>query len=160
MLDRIAQSRKTRNMRFQIIAAGKPALAYSKLAIEEYLKRLSRHTSCQLVTVKDGDSESVSKRLLDASENTYRIALDERGDRLTTRQLASSLESLERNSEAKTISFLIGAADGHTAELRKLSQQILSLSSLTMQHELALVVLLEQLYRIATIKSGSPYHRD
>ena len=58
------------------------------------------------------------------------------------------------------MSFLIGAADGHTAELRKSCDMVLSLSSLTMQHELALVVLLEQRYRIASLRTGEPYHRD
>ncbi len=62
--------------------------------------------------------------------------------------------------EVKTVAFLIGAADGHTQELRDTCDMVLSLSTLTMQHELALIVLLEQLYRLACIKSGSPYHRD
>ncbi len=62
--------------------------------------------------------------------------------------------------EVKTVAFLVGAADGHTQELRDACDMVLSLSKLTMQHELALIVLLEQLYRLACIKSGSPYHRD
>jgi 23S rRNA (pseudouridine1915-N3)-methyltransferase len=159
MLERILTESKILAMRIQIIVAGKPALAYSKTAIDEYLKRLSRHGSYDLVIIKAGDSESVSKRLLSSSENCYRIALDERGQRLTTRELTQTFTSLEMKGTSKT-TFLIGAADGHTPELRNASDMILSLSSLTMQHELALVVLLEQLYRIATIKSGSPYHRD
>lgn len=62
--------------------------------------------------------------------------------------------------EVKALAFLIGAADGHTQELRNTCEMVLSLSKLTMQHELALIVLLEQLYRLACIKAGSPYHRD
>jgi 23S rRNA (pseudouridine1915-N3)-methyltransferase len=62
--------------------------------------------------------------------------------------------------EIKCLSFLIGASDGHTAQLREQSDMVLSLSSLTMQHELVLVVLLEQIYRIATLRRGEPYHRD
>lgn len=160
MLEPEAAGSKATAMRIQIIVAGKPALLFTKSAIDDYLKRLSRYGSYELITVKAGDSESVSKRLLDASENYYRIALDERGDRPTTRDLTQKINSLEMDGEVKTVVFLIGAADGHTPEFRKSCDMILSLSSLTMQHELALVVLLEQLYRIATIKAGSPYHRD
>ncbi|MFM2198420.1 MAG: hypothetical protein RLZZ505_1852 [Verrucomicrobiota bacterium] len=147
-------------MRFRIIVAGKPALPYAKAAVDEYLKRLTRHGGCELTVVKAGDSESTSARLLDASQGCYRIALDERGETPNTRSLARIMESFEIQGEVKTIAFLIGAADGHTRQLRDTSDMVLSLSKLTMQHELALIVLLEQIYRLACIKSGSPYHRD
>jgi 23S rRNA (pseudouridine1915-N3)-methyltransferase len=62
--------------------------------------------------------------------------------------------------DIKTAAFLIGAADGHSEELRKSCDMVLTLSAFTLQHELALLVLLEQIYRVATLKSGSPYHRD
>lgn len=143
-----------------MIVAGKPGLDYAKAALEEYMKRLRRYGTYELTVVKAGDRESVSARLLEASEGCYRIVLDERGDRPTTRELATKFEEMEINASAKTVALLIGASDGHSAVLRKQADMILSLSNLTMQHELALVVLLEQLYRIATIKSGSPYHRD
>lgn len=151
---------KCRDMRFRIIVAGKPALAYAKTAVEEYMKRLGRHGGGELTVVKAGDRAAVSARLLEASQGCYRIALDERGETPATRTLAGRMEALEIGGEVKTIAFLIGAADGHTPELRSKCEMVLALSRLTMQHELALVVLLEQLYRIACIKSGSPYHRD
>lgn len=147
-------------MHFRIIVAGKPALSYTKTAMEDYLKRLTKHGSYELVIVKAGEKEGVSERLLNASANCYRIALDERGETPTTRELARKFEAMKMSGEIKTVALLIGAADGHTPELRKKSDMILSLSSMTMQHEIALVVLLEQLYRIETIHSGSPYHRD
>jgi len=147
-------------MRFRIIVAGKPALTFTKAAIADYLKRLGRHGTYEMIVVKAGESAAVSERLLQASEGCYRIALDERGTRPTTRELARDFESMELAGEVKTVALLIGAADGHTSELRKHCDMTLSLSSMTMQHELALVVLLEQLYRLASIKAGSPYHRD
>ena len=147
-------------MKYRIIVAGKPALTYAKTAVEEYLKRLGRHGGCELTVVKAGDSASVSARLLEASQGCHRIALDERGETPDTRSLAEKMDALEMKGEVKTVAFLIGAADGHTPELRGACDMVLSLSKLTMQHELALIVLLEQLYRIACIKSGSPYHRD
>lgn len=159
-LERGAGLGKCRGMRFRIVVAGKPALAYAKTAVEEYRKRLGRLGGCELIVVKAGDRESVSARLLDASQGCHRIALDERGETPDTRTLAGKLENLEMTGEVKTVAFLIGAADGHTQELRTACDMVLALSKLTMQHELALIVLLEQLYRLACIKSGSPYHRD
>lgn len=147
-------------MRFRVIVAGKPALDYAKAATDEYMKRLRRYGSYDLTVVKAGNSDAVSARLLEASAGSYRIALDERGHRPSTRDLVSKIDDLEMQGTVKTISFLIGASDGHSQGLRGEADMILSLSSLTMQHELAMVVLLEQLYRIATIKSGGPYHRD
>ena len=86
--------------------------------------------------------------------------LDERGERFTTRAFADRLEALARRGDVKCAAFLIGAADGHNDQLRKEADLLLTLSPFTLQHELALLVLLEQLYRVASLKSGSPYHRD
>ena len=147
-------------MQIRLIVAGKPALAYAKAGVEEYLKRLSRAGSHELVVIKAGSKEEVSIRLLERSQGCYRVALDERGECLTTRKFADKLEALEMRGDVKTVAFLIGAADGHTAELRDQCDLVLTLSPFTLQHELALLVLLEQLYRVASLKSGSPYHRD
>lgn len=145
-------------MHLRVIVAGKPALPYAKLGIEEYLKRM--RGTVELVQVKAGSSKDVSVRLLEKSAGCFRIALDERGLRLTTAELSTRFEALERRGDVKTVAFLIGASDGHTAELRDACDLLLSLSSFTLQHELALVVLLEQLYRIASLRGGSPYHRE
>ncbi|MEJ6581742.1 MAG: 23S rRNA (pseudouridine(1915)-N(3))-methyltransferase RlmH [Akkermansiaceae bacterium] len=146
-------------MIWRILAAGKPALAYAKTGIAEYLKRLQRGAKVELTYLKAGDSESVSADLLARSEGTFRIALDERGKDWTTDQFVDQLNTWEMDPGIKTISLLIGAANGHTPELRQKANAIWALSPLTLQHELALVVLLEQLYRAYTIKRGEPYHR-
>jgi 23S rRNA (pseudouridine1915-N3)-methyltransferase len=147
-------------MHIRVIVAGKPALAYARAGVDEYLKRLSRFGGYELVTVKAGTRDEVSARLLERSQGCYRIALDERGERLGTRAFADRLEALAMRGDVKTIAFLIGAADGHNEALRAESDLLLTLSPFTLQHELALLVLLEQLYRVASLKSGSPYHRD
>lgn len=146
-------------MNWRILAAGKPALAYAKTGIDEYLKRLKRGSKVDLIYLKAGDSESVSADLLSRSAGTYRIALDERGSDWTTGQFVKRLNAWEMDPGIKTVSLLIGASDGHTPELREKADAIWALSPLTLQHELALVVLLEQLYRAYTIKRGEPYHR-
>jgi 23S rRNA (pseudouridine1915-N3)-methyltransferase len=145
-------------MKHTILAAGKPALAYAKTGVAEYLKRLGRYGSYSLKHVKDGNSEDVSARLHDASEGTLRIVLDERGESLTTAQISTRIQDWELRG-MKRASYLIGASDGHTQILREKADLVWALSPLTLQHELALLVLLEQLYRVATIHRGEPYHR-
>lgn len=146
-------------MRIQIFAAGKPSLAYAKSGVDEYLKRLGRYGTYDLTFLRAGTSQAVSNDLLERSAGHYRIALDERGKALTTRGWADRLATLEVRGDLKTTSFLIGASDGHTESLREQADEVWNLSSLTLQHELALVVLLEQLYRVATLRRGEPYHR-
>lgn len=147
-------------MHHRVIVAGKPALAYAKAGIDEYLKRLGRFGGCEWIVVKAGGSEEVSERLLERSRGCFRVAMDERGERLTTRQLAGRFDALEQRGEVKSVAFLIGAADGHTPALREACDLVLALSTFTLQHELATLVLLEQLYRVAALRAGSPYHRD
>ena len=147
-------------MQIRVIVAGKPALAYAKAGVDEYLKRLSRFGGCELVHVKAGTRDEVSARLLERSQGCYRIALDERGEGLSTRAFAEKLDALALRGDIKTTAFLIGAADGHNDALRSACDLLLTISPFTLQHELALVVLLEQLYRVQSLKSGSPYHRD
>ena len=145
-------------MKHTILAAGKPALAYAKTGVAEYLKRLRRYGSYELKHVRDGNSEEVSERLAASSEGTLRIVMDERGEPLTTKQLSERIQGWEMRG-IKRASYLIGASDGHTNDLRNSADMVWALSPLTMQHELALLVLLEQLYRVATIQRGEPYHR-
>jgi 23S rRNA (pseudouridine1915-N3)-methyltransferase len=147
-------------MHVRIIVAGKPALGYARAGVDEYLKRLSRLGSYELMTIKAGSSTEVSARLLERSQGCMRVALDERGEGLSTRRFAEKMQSVEGRGEVKTLAFLIGAADGHSAGLRDACEWVLALSPLTLQHELALVVLLEQLYRVAALRAGFPYHRD
>lgn len=147
-------------MQIRLIVAGKPALAYAKAGVEEYLKRLSRVGSYEIVMIKAGTRDEVSERLLGRSHGCFRIALDERGECLSTRKFAEKIDSLEMRGDIKTVAFLIGAADGHNELLRTKCDLVITLSPFTLQHELALLVLLEQLYRVASLKSGSPYHRD
>ena len=142
-----------------VLAAAKPALTYARQGVEFYCERLKPLGHVELRYVKDGSSEDVSARLLKASEGCVRLALDERGRNLTTRELEKQWREWQIRS-VKRVAFLIGAADGHTAGLRAACDHVISLGRHTMQHELALLVLLEQIYRIHTLLAGSPYHRD
>jgi 23S rRNA (pseudouridine1915-N3)-methyltransferase len=146
-------------MHWRILAIGKPKLAFARAGIEEYASRLRPFSQVQIDYLKASTREAESAVLLERSEGLLRVILDERGAEVSSRALADKVSSWEQ-SRVKGVALLIGGADGHTPELRAAAGWLWSLSKLTLQHELALVVMLEQLYRAYTIKGGLPYHRD
>lgn len=146
-------------MQYRIIVIGKPALDWARDGVADYLRRLQRYTKAELQYLKEGTAAQNSERLLKASEGCLRIVLDERGRLQTTDAARQSVDRWEMDAGVKRVAFLIGGADGHTDALRREAGELWALSPLTLQHELALVVLLEQLYRVHTIKRGEPYHR-
>ena len=146
-------------MHWRILAIGKPKLSFARSGIEEYAGRLQPFAPVQIDYLRASRREEESALLLEKSAGMLRIILDERGAEITSRALAEKVSGWEQN-RVKGIALLIGGADGHTPELRKSADWLWSLSKLTLQHELALVVMLEQLYRAYTIKAGLPYHRD
>ncbi len=146
-------------MKWQILAIGKPSLTFAKHGVEEYRKRLGRYTTIELQTDwKDAGSLKNSESLLAASEGAVQIVLDERGEIWTTTDFVGRVEAWQM-SGVKRVAVLIGGADGHTKALREAADHVVSLSGFTLQHELALVVLLEQIYRVHTVIKGEPYHR-
>ena len=146
-------------MRLHVLTIGKPRLAYAKAGIGEYVARLSPRGGVEIVSLKSGTREQESEALLARSEGMFRVVLDERGDQIASRPLAQKLAQWELQ-RTKSVAFLIGGADGHTDALRRAADWRWALSPLTLQHELALIVLLEQLYRARCINAGTPYHRD
>jgi 23S rRNA (pseudouridine1915-N3)-methyltransferase len=120
--------------------------------VEEYSKRLRRYTAFALVPVRDPGT------MLRRSEGAFRVVLDEGGERVSTVALAGRVRRWKLEGK-KRVAFLIGGAEGHPPAVRSAADWTLSLSPLTLQHELALLVLLEQLYRVETMLAGHPYHR-
>jgi 23S rRNA (pseudouridine1915-N3)-methyltransferase len=147
-------------MRLRVLAIGKPKLAFAKSGVEEYLKRLGTFTSLRLDFLKSGSRESESGGLHSNSAGMFRVVLDEGGEEVTSRGLADRVTQWERTPGIKEVAFLIGGADGHAERVKASADWTWSLSQLTLQHEMALLILLEQIYRAYTIKKGGPYHRD
>jgi 23S rRNA (pseudouridine1915-N3)-methyltransferase len=147
-------------MRLRVLAIGKPKLAFAKSGVEEYLNRISPFNSVQLDFLKSGTRETESEVLHSRSHGMLRVVLDEHGEEVSSRGLADRFTAWERTPGIKEVAFLIGGADGHTEALIAGAAWKWSLSRLTLQHEMALVLVLEQIYRAYTIKSGGPYHRD
>lgn len=147
-------------MKHRILVVGKPALTFAKSGIEDYLRRLRRYGNYSLQIIKDGTPETVFKKLLAESQGSFRIVLDERGQTPSTRQLSAQMQKWIERPDIREICYLIGPSDGHLPATREGADYLLSLSSLVLQHELATLMLTEQLYRLANIQAGSPYHRD
>ena len=131
-------------MRWHLFVIGKPKLDFAKLGVEEYAARLKPFASVEIECLKAGSREKESRALLDRSEGMFRVALDERGAEIGSRALAQRISEWEMTAK-RDVALLIGGADGHTAEVRQAAGWVWSLSQLTLQHEHALVVLLEQL---------------
>jgi 23S rRNA (pseudouridine1915-N3)-methyltransferase len=145
-------------MNWKILAVGKPALPWARQGIDDYRERCARYTKVDLEYLKDGPRPQLEERFLKASEGSRLIVLDERGQRLTTGDWHAAVDRWEL-AGTKRATLVIGGADGHSQALRDRADEVWSLSALTLQHELALVVLLEQIYRVYSIKRGEPYHR-
>ncbi|CAN5466631.1 23S rRNA (pseudouridine(1915)-N(3))-methyltransferase RlmH [soil metagenome] len=151
-------------MRYSVVAIGRLTRGFYKGGSDHYLKRLGGYAKVEMVELKDSRlndaaaRDDEAKRLL-AAASGYLIALDEQGEGQDSRTLAARVTALETQGVSR-ISLLIGGAQGHGQRLRERAQAAWSLSSLTLPHELARLVLLEQLYRIETIRAGHPYHRD
>ena len=146
-------------MRWQVFAIGKPRLDFARLGVEEYASRMRPFAPLQMNWLKATTQAGESLALVERSKGMLRIVLDERGEEVTSRALAKKISDLEMHGK-RDIAILVGGADGHTDQVRESAGWIWSLSRLTLQHELALVIAMEQLYRAYTIKSGLPYHRD
>lgn len=145
-------------MKWQVISVGKPALPWARGAIEDYTQRIKRVAQVEMVVLKQASAGQTATKALEASAGTWRVVLDERGRQMGSVDFAKWITKQELSGR-KAVSLLIGGADGHGDEVRASADELWSLSMMTLQHELALVVLLEQLYRAFTIQRGEPYHR-
>ncbi len=146
-------------MKWLIASIGKPRLDYARLGIDDYLKRSRHYAEIELLALRGGSPAEEGRALLERTAGCLRLVLDERGDRLTSRQFSQMIGDLEL-AGTRRAAVLVGGAEGHDTQVRAQADRVLSLSSLTLQHELALVVLLEQIYRGYSILRGTPYHRD
>lgn len=139
-----------------MIAAGRPALGYAREGVEEYLRRLNGAWRIEAHYVKAGPRRF--ERMEELAGGCHRIVLDERGRTFDSRGFAAHLGDL-RDRSVGEIALMVGPADGWGGRMPR-ADMVWSLGALTLQHELALVVALEQVYRAGCILAGVPYHRD
>jgi 23S rRNA (pseudouridine1915-N3)-methyltransferase len=157
------------NPRLLVVAVAGRLPAWAESACVEYVKRMPRGFETARVAIKPEPRvaskptekllASEAQRILAAAPRGARlVALDERGQDLTTAQLAERLRNWL--DEGRLTAFVLGGPDGLDPGIRRSSACLLRLSSLTLPHALAQVLLCEQLYRAASILTGHPYHRE
>ena len=142
-------------MKIRLLMLGKTRREEMRTAIEDYVKRISRSCSAEVEELRDGDA--ALKRLESNRAATW-VLLDARGKALDSEAFARWIGA-ERERGTRELIFVCGDADGFPDALRERVRQKISLSSMTYSHELARVMLAEQLYRAFAILSGSPYPR-
>jgi 23S rRNA (pseudouridine1915-N3)-methyltransferase len=140
-------------MRLRLLMLGKTRRPELRSVLDDYLKRIGRYSPIEINEVRD--AEAVLKRL-DSDRAATAILLDAGGTLQDSEALACWLAE-QRDRGTREIIFVCGDADGFPDALRKRITQKLSLSPMTYSHELARVMLAEQLYRAFAILSGSPY---
>lgn len=140
-------------MKIRLLMLGKTRRQELRTVLDDYVKRISHSCPIEVNEVRDG--EAAIKRL-DADRAATALLLDTNGKQHDSESLAKWLGE-QRDRGAREIIFICGDADGFPENLHKRVTQKLSLSSMTYSHELARVMLAEQLYRAFAILSGSPY---
>lgn len=144
-------------MRLTLLAVGKLRTALRPIA-DEYVRRLSRQLTFDEVEVREvGLAEEAARLAARMPAGAYRVALDRTGTPLTSEELAGMLERWK--VAARPVACLIGGSHGLDASLLAAANLRWSLGPLTLPHELARIVVLEQLYRAGTILRGEPYHK-
>jgi len=140
-------------MKIRLLALGKIRRPELRAVFEDYVKRVSH--SCPIEVNEVRDAEAAIKRL-DADRAATVLLLDAGGKQHDSESLAKWLGD-QRDRGTREVIFVCGDADGFPDSLRQRVSQRLSLSAMTYSHELARVMLVEQLYRAFAILSGSPY---
>ncbi len=154
-------------MRLRVIWVGKTRDAHARALCAEYLKRLTRFARCEVTELRESAAEDPracveeeGKRIVGAlASDALTILLDVSGPtRWSSEELAAQVEAWQGRS-VREVTFVVGGHLGVSGEVRARAQVRWSLSRLTLTHELARVVLLEQLYRAYTITRGLPYQK-
>jgi 23S rRNA (pseudouridine1915-N3)-methyltransferase len=153
-------------MRVVVAVVGKPRDALAA-PIREYETRAARYWPLDIHEVREEPARATSAEVVRSREGerlaskvpagAVVVACDERGRSMTSSEFASWLQS--EREQARDVAFVIGGAYGLSSELRDRSVKRLALAPWTLPHELARLVLAEQLYRAGTIVRGEPYHK-
>jgi 23S rRNA (pseudouridine1915-N3)-methyltransferase len=154
-------------VRVVVAAVGRPRDRHLAAAIDDYETRAARYWPLSIAEVREASGRSVSpadarrregEKLRERLPAGAMVLLcDERGERLTSAGFADLL--LKARDAARDVAFVVGGAYGLDDDLRRMATRSLQLAPWTLPHELARLVLAEQLYRAGTIVRGEPYHK-
>ena len=141
-------------MKIRLLMLGKTRREEIRALLDDYVRRIERYAEIEVSELRDGSPAALRKLKIEPSATV--VLLDAAGKQFTSQQFARWLGDL-RDRGAREIVFLCGDAEGFPADLRDGAKQKISLSTLTMPHEFARVVLAEQIYRAFAILAGHPY---
>jgi len=141
-------------MKLRLLMLGKTRREEARAMIDDYLGRIRHYSEIEVTELRNAGPAALRKLKLDSSATI--VLLDAAGKQFTSQQFARWLGDL-RDRGVRELVFLCGDAEGFPAELRAAAKQKISLSTLTMPHEFARVVLAEQIYRAFAILAGHPY---
>ncbi len=151
-------------MKIGLLCVGKLSQPFLRDGVAEYAGRLQRYTAFSCAEIKEARGGARAMRdqegerlLARVPEKAFLVALDEKGQRFRSEQLAGFLEEHMLRGTAELL-FVIGGAYGFSDRVRQRADLLLALSSLTLTHQMARLLLLEQLYRGFTIVRNEPYH--
>ncbi|MFH1157671.1 MAG: 23S rRNA (pseudouridine(1915)-N(3))-methyltransferase RlmH [Pseudomonadota bacterium] len=149
-------------MKIRILAVGRQKASPTKGLCEEYLKRMKWGVSLTEIDAPKGSTPAQEAPLIlkHLAKPAFIVALDERGETLTSPDLAKKMGIWQNQAPGNEITFLIGGADGFDGEVRKKANFLMSFGKQTWPHMLVRVMLLEQIYRTQQISAGHPYHRQ
>ena len=150
-------------MKFRFVWIGKTKDKNWRALQDEYLKRLSHFVKCDISELRESAAhetkEAEGKRILEnLNQSSFVCLLDVEGREFSSHQIAGQIEKWQ-NQGLKEAVFVICGQDGASDEVAEKADISLSLSRLTLTHEMARVILLEQLYRAYTIIKGFPYQK-
>jgi 23S rRNA (pseudouridine1915-N3)-methyltransferase len=141
-------------MKIRLLMLGKTRREECRALIDDYAARIRRYAELEINELRDASAGALRKTKVDSAATI--VLLDAAGKQLTSQQFARWLGDL-RDRGVRELAFLCGDAEGFPDELRAKATQKISLSTLTMPHEFARVVLAEQIYRAFAILAGHPY---
>ena len=143
-------------MNIKVLSVGRVKDPDLRNKISDYTKRISRDARITLQEIKDSDSETEGRKLLDIldKEDGYVFALAEEGAIYTSAKFAARINVLQ-----KKLIFVIGGPLGLSPAVKKRADEILSLSRMTFSHEMVQLFLLEQIYRGISINLNRKYHK-
>jgi 23S rRNA (pseudouridine1915-N3)-methyltransferase len=150
-------------MKLRFVWIGKTKDKNWKALQDEYLRRLSHFTKCEVTDIREsapheGPDIEGERILASLNQKTFAVLLDVKGEAISSQDLAKKIEDWQ-NRGLKEITFIIGGANGVSRRVAETAGSSLSLSFLTFTHDMARVILLEQLYRAYTIIKGFPYQK-
>ena len=144
-------------MKLRIAWIGKTKEPAITALTAEYMKRLGRYVDSDSLESASEDALLKSLEKLGGRTRPVLVILDQRGRQFTSEEFSQFLSD-QQDRGTQQLVFAVGPADGFTAAARTVADLTLSFGKMTLAHELARVVLLEQLYRAFTILKGHPYH--